>query len=102
MSFVVPPEFDSQFSLLLKIEELRDMARDVMAEMDGLKAGSVADVKNGIDISDEVRRVEVKLIREALHASRGSQLQASRLLGLKATTLNAKIKRYHIRVSRDL
>ena len=45
---------------------------------------------------DEVRDLEVRLIRNALSQTHGHQRKAARLLGVKATTLNAKIKRYHI------
>jgi transcriptional regulator with GAF, ATPase, and Fis domain len=98
MSFIEPEESNADVVLMLKIEELRDMARQVLDDVDDIRAGAICDVKNGIDIFEEVRRFEVKLIRQALLAAHGQQLRASRLLGLKATTLNAKIKRYEIRV----
>lgn len=47
-------------------------------------------------LNDEVRRLEIRLIRNALSQTRGHQRRAARLLGVKATTLNAKIKRYKI------
>ena len=37
---------------------------------------------------------EVELIRRALKLTSGNQARAARLLGVKATTLNSKIKRY--------
>ncbi|HEX6719883.1 MAG TPA: helix-turn-helix domain-containing protein [Pyrinomonadaceae bacterium] len=49
-----------------------------------------------LNLREEVRRFEIELIRRALTRTRGSQVQAARFLGLNATTLNAKIKRYHI------
>jgi DNA-binding NtrC family response regulator len=48
------------------------------------------------DFYDEVRRFEMSLIRKALRVTRGSQIDAAKLLQLKATTLNAKIKKYRI------
>ncbi len=39
---------------------------------------------------------EKKLIRDALRATNWSQKRAAQILGIKATTLNAKIKRYEI------
>ena len=54
------------------------------------------DIKNGARFSDEVRQFEVSLIRTALGRTSGSQTRAAKLLGLKPTTLNAKIKRYGI------
>jgi len=49
-----------------------------------------------LNLRDEVRRFEIDLIRRALTRTRGSQVQAARILGLNATTLNAKIKRYSL------
>jgi transcriptional regulator with GAF, ATPase, and Fis domain len=54
------------------------------------------DIKRGARFSDEVRQFEVSLIRTALGRTSGSQTRAAKLLGLKPTTLNAKIKRYGI------
>ncbi len=47
-----------------------------------------------LKLRDEVRRFEIELIQRALTRARGRQVFAAKLLGVKATTLNAKIKRY--------
>ncbi|HEV2864388.1 MAG TPA: helix-turn-helix domain-containing protein [Pyrinomonadaceae bacterium] len=46
---------------------------------------------------EEVRRFEIGLITRALRRARGKQSEAAQLLGLKATTLNEKMKRYQMR-----
>jgi DNA-binding NtrC family response regulator len=46
---------------------------------------------------EEVRRFEIGLITRALQRADGKQKEAARLLGLKATTLNAKMKQYQMR-----
>jgi DNA-binding NtrC family response regulator len=46
---------------------------------------------------DEVRRFEIGLITRALRRAHGRQNAAARLLGLKPTTLNAKMKQYQMR-----
>ena len=61
---------------------------------------TLADIKQGIDFYDEVSRFEVALITRALTETGGQQRRAARLLGLKATTLNAKIKQYGIECAR--
>jgi DNA-binding NtrC family response regulator len=48
---------------------------------------------------DEVRRFEIGLITRALRQTHGKQTAAARLLGLKVTTLNAKMKQYRMRVN---
>jgi transcriptional regulator with GAF, ATPase, and Fis domain len=49
-----------------------------------------------LKLYDEVRNFEADLIRAALVRTGGNQSRAARLLGVKHTTLNAKIKRYGI------
>ena len=52
----------------------------------------------GLDLEEEVRRVEMDLIAAALRQSRGYQNKAAQLLRLKPTTLFMKIRRYGIDV----
>lgn len=51
---------------------------------------------SGTCLSEEVRRFEIELITSALLETQGHQQRAARLLGVKLTTLNGKIKRYEI------
>ena len=46
---------------------------------------------------EEVRLFEIRLITRALRLAHGKQNMAARLLGLKPTTLNAKMKQYQMR-----
>ena len=52
----------------------------------------------GLDLDDEVKRVEVDLICAALRQCHGLQNRAAQLLRVKPTTLFMKIKRYGIDV----
>jgi DNA-binding NtrC family response regulator len=72
--------------LLREVELLEDAVSEVRAEISG----------DNIKLLDEVQRYEADLIRYALIRSKGHQRKAARLLGVKVTTLNAKIKRYRI------
>lgn len=49
-----------------------------------------------IDMAEEVRKYERSLILHALKITGGNQRRAARLLGLRPTTLNSKIKRHKI------
>ena len=53
-------------------------------------------VNQSINLYEELRQYEINLIRWALRQSRGRQKTAARLLGIKPTTLNNKIKQYNI------
>jgi len=56
------------------------------------------DIVGGINFYDEVQRFETHLIKMALSETGGNQAKAARLLGIKATTLNSKIKLFKIDV----
>ena len=77
-----------------KITSLRENAFALIQEIRELGSVSFTDVSRGIDLPEEVRRLEVRLIERALKETNGHQVNAARLLGLKVTTLNAKIKRF--------
>lgn len=49
-----------------------------------------------LDLRDEVSQFEGALIRAALTSTKGRQRRAARALGMKVSTLNAKIQRYHV------
>lgn len=53
---------------------------------------------SGLDLDNEVKRVEVDLICAALRQSRGLQNKAAQLLRIKPTTLFMKIRRHGINV----
>ena len=77
-----------------KIASLREDALALIKEIRELGSLSFSDVSGGIDLSEEIRRLEIRLIERALYETNGHQVNAARLLGLKVTTLNAKIKRF--------
>jgi transcriptional regulator with GAF, ATPase, and Fis domain len=54
------------------------------------------DLVGGIDFYEEVQRFETTLIKMALGETGGNQAKAARILGIKATTLNSKIKLFNI------
>ena len=62
------------------------------------RAFSKGPIDRRVDLSEEVQRLETALIKTALVAAGGNQAHAAKLLGLKYTTLSAKIKRYKIEI----
>ena len=80
----------------VKIKALRELALALLQEVESLKGGEGFESRAGVNFSDEVRRFETDLIRWALMHTGGHQRRAARLLNMKVTTLNAKIKRYGI------
>ncbi len=72
-----------------------EAAMKAVADTEGA-SGSV-DLARGVSFYDEVKKFEIDLIIRALEQTGGHQSRAARLLGLNATTLNSKIKSYHLR-----
>ena len=83
-------------TLDVKLNTLRETVLALLEEVESLAISRPVDLKRGARYSEEVRQFEVNLIRTALGRTSGSQIRAAKLLGLKPTTLNAKIKRYNI------
>ena len=78
------------------IATLRELVLRLLCEVQSINDVSTLTIDNGFDFYDEVSRFEIDLIKRALLQTGGHQVQAARLLNLKVTTLNSKIKHYGI------
>ena len=84
-----------------RIEALRSLILIFLREVDSLKkvVGPRSRKKGDpIKLDHELDAFEASLIRDALVKTRGNQRDAAKLLSIKPTTLNAKIKRLGIHV----
>jgi transcriptional regulator with GAF, ATPase, and Fis domain len=91
-----------------RIQRVVDLADALLAEAETLARDKAftdeatrlkpLDILGGISFYDEVQRFETHLIKMALAETGGNQAKAARLLGIKATTLNSKIKLFKIDV----
>jgi DNA-binding NtrC family response regulator len=79
-----------------RLSSLRDVAMELLSAVESLKTTNANAENRTLRLNEEVRKFETDLIRTALVRTGGNQLRAARLLGVKHTTLNAKIKRYGI------
>ena len=89
-----------------RVQRLLDIAGSLMRETESLARDKAytdhanrlqgLNLAEGIDFYGEVERFESSLIRLALDQTRGHQARAARLLHIKPTTLNSKIKTYGI------
>jgi transcriptional regulator with GAF, ATPase, and Fis domain len=82
-----------------KIETLKDLTFKILREVQSMREVSTPSIDDGIDFYDEVTRFEIDLIKRALLHTGGHQGRAARLLNLKITTLNSKIKHYGIELA---
>ena len=79
-----------------RLEALKVLSYSILTEVESLKREKNRYSLVKIDLPTEVPNYEVSLIRCALMRTGGNQRRAARLLGIKITTLNAKIKRFNI------
>jgi transcriptional regulator with GAF, ATPase, and Fis domain len=75
-----------------KIDSLKEFAASLLEEIRALKYVEENQIREGIDFYEEVENFEIQLIEAALHKAGGNQKGAARLLNLKPSTLNMKIK----------
>ena len=78
-----------------RLSSLKVLAVTLLNEIEALE-DSTTDEVSELNLQAEVRRFEAELIRNALVRTGGKQRRAARLLGMKVTTLNTKIRRYKI------
>ena len=83
------------------LNSLREAALTVLREVESL-ASRRSSPPETFGLQEEVQRYEIELIKSALQRTGGNQRRAARLLGVKVTTLNCKIKRFGISVNDDL
>ena len=81
-------------SSIHNIDTLREAAITLLREVESLASRQEPPPRLGLQ--EEVQRYESELIREALQRTHGNQRRAAKLLGVKVSTLNCKIKRLGI------
>ena len=81
------------------ITTLRELVLRLLCEVQSINEVSPLTIDNGFDFYAEVSRFEIDLIKRALLQTGGHQVRAAKLLNLKVTTLNSKIKHYNINLA---
>ncbi len=94
-----------------RVEQLIVIAKALASEIETLQTEFFTDRKrerqidfdnDGFDFYREVERYEIELIKNALDLCEGNQTRAARLLTMKPTTLNAKMKHYGLSPVRSI
>src|SRR6185312_4330747 len=94
---LLPPNTNSALnSSRHKITTVKQLAIRLLREVQSIREVEIRSLGTGVDFYAEVSRFEIDLIKCALLQTAGHQRQAARLLNLKVTTLNSKIKHYNI------
>lgn len=80
------------------IERVRELIRTMTLVAEAAEQSLVSEFRFSDDFYENVYRFEIIMIKRALRKAEGNQRKAAQLLGIKATTLNSKIKRYGVEV----
>jgi DNA-binding NtrC family response regulator len=80
----------------ISITSLKELTLQLLREVHSFGDAYAPSIDGGVDFYEEVKRFEVDLIKRALLLTGGHQGRAAKLLNLKITTLNSKIKHYNI------
>jgi len=79
-----------------RLASLKVLAMTLLSQVESLENQMAEGSVPELNLQNEVHRFEEEIIRSALKKTGGRQRRAARLLGVKVTTLNTKIKRYNI------
>jgi DNA-binding NtrC family response regulator len=79
-----------------RIASLKVLAMTLLQQVESLEKQIATNNLPELNLQREVHRFEAAIIRSALAKTGGRQRRAARLLGVKVTTLNTKIKRHRI------
>jgi transcriptional regulator with GAF, ATPase, and Fis domain len=90
------PVEDAREAQANNIGTIKELAFRLLREAQSISEVRILSLEKGLDFYDEVSRFEIDLIKRALRQTAGHQGRAARLLKLKVTTLNSKIKHYNI------
>ncbi len=99
MEFILD-RLQTQNPVANRIEALKKPATLLLYEVESL--AEISPSKNNqtkhsvINLNDKVQSYEITLICNALAEANGNQRKAAKMLGMKTTTLHAKIGRYEI------
>jgi DNA-binding NtrC family response regulator len=82
-------------SIAQKLEAINQIANIVLSEVKTFHSEDSSGTEN-INYYEEIQRFEIELILYALYRAKGNQRRAARILNIKPTTLNAKVKKFNL------
>ncbi len=79
-----------------RIGIVQELVTRLSSELDHINVDRDVNFGDGFSLDERMREFESEIIRHALYLTNGKQIDAARILGIKNTTLNAKIKRLRL------
>ncbi len=80
-----------------RMSRLEQLLRKLQEELAAVNEAAQAEFSGNYDLHQQTKNFEIDMIRHALFLTNNNQQRAAQMLGIKYTTLNAKVKRYGIR-----
>jgi DNA-binding NtrC family response regulator len=99
MSTRSPTLVQTRFEVLKTLTEF--LFREIESLQEVLSPREGREIGEKLNLQSAIRIFEAELILNALIRCGGNQSKAAKLLKIKGTTLNAKIKRYRIEMPED-
>jgi len=72
-----------EFNLPDRIKALREITLSLLTELESLESLTAPAPEKSLRLEDEMKRFEIALIRAAMVKTKGNQVRAARLLGVK-------------------
>ncbi len=79
-----------------RMSRLKQLLNKLQEELAAVNEAAQAKFSANFDLHQQTRNFEIDMIRHALYLTNNNQQRAARMLGIKYTTLNSKVKRYGI------
>jgi DNA-binding NtrC family response regulator len=79
-----------------RIGILHELANKLLSEVESITSPVRLHFGDGFKLSEQIKKFEADMILHALYLTNGRQSEAARMLGIKLTTLNSKIKRFKL------
>ncbi|MEP7039340.1 MAG: helix-turn-helix domain-containing protein [Acidobacteriota bacterium] len=75
---------------------VKQLLNKLLEELEIVNETERANFSRDFNLPERVKNYEIDIIRHALYMTNNNQRRAAQLLGIKGTTLNAKMKRHGI------
>jgi len=82
--------------LTRSIQSVKPLIHSLMLMIEAAEESLTNSFSSSQDFYENVSRFEINMINRALRLTEGNQRKAAKILGIKATTLNSKIKKFGV------
>ena len=84
-----------------RIGIVQELVNKLLSEVESITSPGRLQFGDGFKLNEQIQNFETDIIRHALYLSNGKTNEAARMLGIKLTTLHAKIKRFKLDTARS-